>query len=93
MRIFVANAILLTALVFGAQSQTTKDPKVEQETIKIWRSGSQPSRQGPAENFTGVSPRRSTFSSRTLRLERRAPSSRSSQVRAPRGTRTRSDKS
>ena len=53
MRIFIANAILFSTLVSGAQSQTTKDPKVEQETIKIWRSGSQPSRQGPAENFTG----------------------------------------
>jgi 4-carboxymuconolactone decarboxylase len=53
MRIFVANAILLFTLVSAAQSQTTKDPKVDQETIKIWRSGSQPSRLGPTENFTG----------------------------------------
>jgi len=53
MRIFVANAIMLSTLVSGAQSQTTKGPRVEQETIKIWRSGSQPARQGSAENFTG----------------------------------------
>ncbi len=36
-------------LASGAQSQTATG----QETIRIWRSGSQTSRQGPAENFTG----------------------------------------
>ena len=53
MRIFIANAILFSTLVSGAQSQTTKDPKVEQETIKIWRNGSQPSWHTTTENFTG----------------------------------------
>ena len=53
MRIFIANAILFSALVSGAQSQTTKDPKVEHETIRIWRNGSQPSRHTTTENFTG----------------------------------------
>jgi len=53
MRIFIANAILFSTLASGPQSQTTKEQKVEQETMKIWRSGSQPSRQGPEENFTG----------------------------------------
>jgi 4-carboxymuconolactone decarboxylase len=49
MRIFLAIGISLCMLVSGAQSQTSKD----QDLIRIWRSGSQPSRQGPAENFTG----------------------------------------
>jgi 4-carboxymuconolactone decarboxylase len=49
MRIFAAVGTLLFMVVSGAQSQTSKD----QETIRILRSGSQPSRQGPAENFTG----------------------------------------
>jgi 4-carboxymuconolactone decarboxylase len=49
MRIVAAIAILLCMLASGAQGQTSKD----QETIRIWRSGSQSSRQGPAENFTG----------------------------------------
>jgi 4-carboxymuconolactone decarboxylase len=49
MRILAAIAISLCMLASGAQSQTSKD----QETIRITRSGSQPSRQGLAENFTG----------------------------------------
>jgi 4-carboxymuconolactone decarboxylase len=49
MRIFAAIAISLCLLASGAQGQTSKD----QEKIRIMRSGSQPSRQGPAENFTG----------------------------------------
>src|SRR5438046_9052525 len=49
MRIFVAIAISFCMLASGAHGQTSKD----QETIRIMRSGSQPSRQGPAENFTG----------------------------------------
>jgi 4-carboxymuconolactone decarboxylase len=49
MRIHTAIAISLCLLALVAQSQTFKD----QETIRIMRSGSQPSRQGPAENFTG----------------------------------------
>ena len=49
MRIFPAIAISLCMLASGAQSQTSKD----QGAIRITRSGSQPSRQGPAENFTG----------------------------------------
>lgn len=53
MRIFIANAVLFSTLVSGAQGQTTKEQKVEQEIIKIWRNASRPSRQGPAENFTG----------------------------------------
>ena len=44
-----AIAILLCVLTPSAQSQTSKD----QGAIRIMRSGSQPSRQGPAENFTG----------------------------------------
>lgn len=49
MRIFVAIAISFCMLASGAHSQTSND----QGAIRIMRSGSQPSRQGPAENFTG----------------------------------------
>jgi 4-carboxymuconolactone decarboxylase len=49
MKIFVAIVISFCMLAFGARSQTSKDPGA----IRIARSGSQPSRQGPAENFTG----------------------------------------
>jgi 4-carboxymuconolactone decarboxylase len=49
MRIHAAIAISLCMLASGAQSQTSK----EQQMIRIVRSGSQPSRQGLAENFTG----------------------------------------
>jgi 4-carboxymuconolactone decarboxylase len=49
MRIHAAVAILLCMLASGAHSQTSKD----QGAIRIMRSGSQPSRPGPAENFTG----------------------------------------
>jgi hypothetical protein len=49
MRILAALAISLCMLASGAHSQTSKD----QGAIRIMRSGSQPSRQGPAENFTG----------------------------------------
>jgi hypothetical protein len=48
MRIFLAIGISLCMLVSGAQSQTSKE-----QTIRIVRSASQPSRQGPVENFTG----------------------------------------
>jgi 4-carboxymuconolactone decarboxylase len=49
MRIFAAIAISLCMFAPVAQSQTSQD----QGAIRIMRSGSQPSRQGPAENFTG----------------------------------------
>jgi len=49
MRILAAIAISLCMLASGAQSQTSTG----QETIRITRGGSQPSRQGAAENFTG----------------------------------------
>ncbi len=49
MRIFAAIAISLCMLASSAQSQTPKDVGA----IRIMRSGSQPSRQGSAENFTG----------------------------------------
>ena len=49
MRISSAIAISLCMLASGAQSQTPKDDGA----IRIMRSGSQPSRQGSAENFTG----------------------------------------
>jgi 4-carboxymuconolactone decarboxylase len=49
MRNFVAIVISFCMLASGAQSQTSKDPGA----IRIMRSGSQASRQGPAENFTG----------------------------------------
>jgi 4-carboxymuconolactone decarboxylase len=49
MKIFAAIVISFCMLAFGARSQTSKDPGA----IRIVRSGSQPSRQGPAENFTG----------------------------------------
>jgi 4-carboxymuconolactone decarboxylase len=49
MRIHLAIAIPLSMLTSVAQSQTSK----EQEVIRITRSGSEPSRQGPALNFTG----------------------------------------
>jgi 4-carboxymuconolactone decarboxylase len=50
MRIFIAIVISLSMIPSGAQSQTSKD----QGAIRIMRSGSQPTRQGPAENFTGA---------------------------------------
>ncbi len=49
MRILTAIAISLFTLASGAQSQTSSD----QDTIRITRSGSQPPRPGPADNFTG----------------------------------------
>jgi 4-carboxymuconolactone decarboxylase len=49
MRIHAAIAISLFMLASSAHSQTSND----QGAIRIMRSGSQPSRQGPAENFTG----------------------------------------
>ena len=49
MKIFVAIVISFCMLAFDARSQTSKDPGA----IRIVRSGSQPSRPGPAENFTG----------------------------------------
>src|SRR2546430_4427754 len=49
MRIHAAIGISLCMLASGAQSQTSKD----QRAIRIVQSGSQPSRQGLAENFTG----------------------------------------
>lgn len=49
MKVFVAVGFSLYILVVGAQTQTPKD----HETIRIWRGGSQPSRQGPFDNFTG----------------------------------------
>lgn len=49
MRIVAAVAISLCMLASSARSQTSTD----QEKISIWRSGSQPSLRGPAENFTG----------------------------------------
>ena len=49
MRIHAAVAISLCMLASSAQSQTSKD----QGAIRIMRSGSQLSRQGPAVNFTG----------------------------------------
>src|SRR6266700_691183 len=49
MRIFVTIAISLCMLALDANSRTSKD----QGAIRIMRSGSKPSRQGPAENFTG----------------------------------------
>src|SRR5689334_15763811 len=49
MRVFAAIAISLCMLASDAHSQTSKD----QGAIRIMRSGSQPSRRGPAENFTG----------------------------------------
>ena len=53
MKIFVVFAITVCALASAARSQTTKEQNVGQDAIRIWRSGSQPSRQGPVENFTG----------------------------------------
>ena len=49
MRIPAAIAISLCMLASVAQSQTSKG----QGAIRIMRSGSQPSRRGPTENFTG----------------------------------------
>lgn len=49
MRIFIAIVISFCMLASGAHGQTAKD----QGAIRIMRSGSQPSRQGGAENFTG----------------------------------------
>jgi len=49
MRMLTAIGVLLFMFVSGAQSQ---NPNVE-GAIRIMRSGSQPSRQAPAEHFTG----------------------------------------
>ena len=49
MRFLAAIAISFCLLASGAHSQTSKD----QGAIRIMRSGSQPTRQAPAENFTG----------------------------------------
>ena len=49
MRIHAAIALSLSMLASDAHSQTSEN----QGAIRIMRSGSQPSRQGPAENFTG----------------------------------------
>jgi 4-carboxymuconolactone decarboxylase len=49
MRILAAIAISFCMLASGVHSQNSKD----QGAIRIMRSGSQPSRQAPAENFTG----------------------------------------
>jgi 4-carboxymuconolactone decarboxylase len=49
MRIFAAIAISLCMLALDANSQASK----AQGAIRIMRSGSQPSGQGPTENFTG----------------------------------------
>lgn len=49
MKISTAIVISLFVLASGAQSQTPKD----EGAIRIMRGGSQPSRQAPAENFTG----------------------------------------
>ena len=49
MRFLAAIAISFCLLASGAHSQTSKD----QGAIRIMRTGSQPSRQAPAENFTG----------------------------------------
>ncbi|HLN27932.1 MAG TPA: cupin domain-containing protein, partial [Gemmataceae bacterium] len=49
MRILAAIVISFCMLASGAHGQTSKD----QGAIRIMRCGSQPSRQGPAENFTG----------------------------------------
>jgi 4-carboxymuconolactone decarboxylase len=45
MRLFVATVMSLSLLAWACAHAN--------QTIKIARSGSQPSRQGPAENFTG----------------------------------------
>ena len=49
MRIFTAIGVSLFMFVSGAHSQNPND----EGAIRIMRSGSQPSRQAPAENFTG----------------------------------------
>ena len=49
MRIFTAIGVSLFMFVSGAHSQNQND----EGAIRIMRSGSQPSRQAPAENFTG----------------------------------------
>jgi 4-carboxymuconolactone decarboxylase len=49
MRIFTAIGVSLFVFVSGAHSQNPND----EGAIRIMRSGSQPSRQAPGENFTG----------------------------------------
>jgi 4-carboxymuconolactone decarboxylase len=50
MRIFPAILILLNTVTLVAQSQTS----TEQDAIRITRSGSQPPRPAPADNFSGA---------------------------------------
>ncbi|HWT02551.1 MAG TPA: cupin domain-containing protein [Pyrinomonadaceae bacterium] len=54
MKLFAATVMSL-ALLASASAQTNQSgaPAQDSQAIKIARRGSQPSRQGPAENFTG----------------------------------------
>jgi quercetin dioxygenase-like cupin family protein len=46
--------ILLSPLCLqGGQGRSVASPIADAQTIKITRAGSEPSRSGPAENFTG----------------------------------------
>jgi 4-carboxymuconolactone decarboxylase len=49
MRVLVVTAVAFGMLSIVSQAQVRKD----EETIKVWRSASRPSRQAPAENFAG----------------------------------------
>jgi hypothetical protein len=55
MNLLAATALLLSlfASAFVQSNQTGAAPAQDAQTIKIARRGAQPSRQGPAENFTG----------------------------------------
>ncbi|SEB51039.1 (R)-mandelonitrile lyase [Terriglobus roseus] len=50
MKKLVLTGVLLVGTLPGLHGQGTKD----EGAIKIWRSGTQTSRQGPAEHFTGA---------------------------------------
>lgn len=53
MKLFTATAITLSLLASTSAQTNQGPPAPGPQSIRIMRRGSQPSRQGPAENFTG----------------------------------------
>ncbi len=94
MRLLIVAAlpVCLLASAFAHTNQPGTVSAQDPQTIKIIRAGSQPSRQGPRENFTGVA-RVEPFSRRMLRRAHRVRSLRLSRAPERRGTPTRWAKS
>lgn len=51
---FTINLVLALSLITTACAQVNKKESVSSPKMEVARKGSQPSRQGPAENFTGT---------------------------------------